>query len=151
MNPMTVDETTNSSVRVEIFDQAYNLRGTDPEYIVKLAAYVDAKMRAIGEQTRTIDSGCLAVLAALNIAEEYHLLKTQLDDEERRERSPKPLTEAERQRNRERRQRHYTKRSYERQLLALVNDESIPARERRGALLALGRSRGYYQRPLAKT
>jgi len=86
----------------------------------------------------------------LNIAEEYHLLKAQLDEEESRERSPEPLTEEERQRNRERRQRHYTKRSYEKQLLALVNDESIPARERRGALLLLGRSRGYYRRPPIK-
>ena len=38
------------SVRVEIFDQAYNLRGSDAEYILKLAEYVDAKMRAVAEQ-----------------------------------------------------------------------------------------------------
>jgi len=48
---MTVDETTNSSVEVEIFDQAYNLRRTDHDHIVKLAAYVDAMMRAIGSET----------------------------------------------------------------------------------------------------
>ena len=65
----------NSSVRVEIFDQPYNLRGSDPEYIFKLAQYVDAKMRAVAEQTSTVDSVRLAVLAALNIADEYHLLK----------------------------------------------------------------------------
>jgi len=65
----------NSSVRVEIFDQAYNLRGSDPEYILKLAEYVDAKMRAVAEQTNTIDTVRLAVLAALNIADEYHLMK----------------------------------------------------------------------------
>jgi cell division protein ZapA len=64
-----------NSVRVEIFDQAYNLRGTDPEYILKLAEYVDAKMRAVAEQTQTVDTVRLAVLAALNIADEYHLLK----------------------------------------------------------------------------
>src|SRR5436309_813742 len=63
------------SVRVEIFDQGYNLRGTDPEYILKLAEYVDSKMRAVAEQTHTVDSSRLAVLAALNIADEYHLLK----------------------------------------------------------------------------
>ena len=39
----------NSAVRVEIFDQAYNLRGSDPEYILKLAEYVDTKMRAVSE------------------------------------------------------------------------------------------------------
>ena|SRR5271167_1424691 len=68
-----------NSVRVEIFDQAYNLRGSDAEYIVKLAEYVDAKMRAVSEQTHTVDTARLAVLAALNIADEYHLLKRNQD------------------------------------------------------------------------
>jgi len=65
----------NGSVRVEIFDQAYNLRGSDPGYISKLAEYVDSKMRAVASATNTIDTVRLAVLAALNIADEYHLLK----------------------------------------------------------------------------
>jgi cell division protein ZapA len=66
-------------VRVEIFDQAYNLRGSDPQYILKLAEYVDSKMRAVAEATNTIDTVRLAVLAALNIADEYHLLKRNQD------------------------------------------------------------------------
>src|SRR6476661_1902666 len=70
-----VRDPQNASVRVEIFDQAYNLRGSDPEYILKLADYVDGKMRAVAEQTNTIDTVRLAVLAALNIADEYHLLR----------------------------------------------------------------------------
>jgi len=70
----------NASVRVEIFDQAYNLRGSDPEYILKLAEYVDSKMRAVAEATNTIDTVRLAVLAALNIADEYHLLKKKHQD-----------------------------------------------------------------------
>jgi cell division protein ZapA len=69
----------NSSVRVEIFDQVYNLRGSDPEYILKLAEYVDSKMRAVAEATNTIDTVRLAVLAALNIADEYHLVKRSQD------------------------------------------------------------------------
>ena len=64
---------------MEIFDQAYNLRGSDAEYILKLAEYVDAKMRAVAEQTHTVDTARLAVLAALNIADEYHLLKRNQD------------------------------------------------------------------------
>jgi cell division protein ZapA len=68
----------NGSVRVEIFDQAYNLRGSDADYILKLAEYVDGKMRAVSEQTATVDSVRLAVLAALNIADEYHMLKRRL-------------------------------------------------------------------------
>jgi cell division protein ZapA len=74
-----VRDPQNSSVRVEIFDQAYNLRGSDAEYILKLAEYVDAKMRAVAEATNTIDTVRLAVLAALNIADEYHLLKKKQD------------------------------------------------------------------------
>jgi len=70
-----VTDAQNSSVRVEIFDQAYNLRGSDPEYILKLADYVDSKMRAVAEATNTIDTVRLAVLAALNIADEFHILK----------------------------------------------------------------------------
>ena len=71
----TVKDAQNASVRVEIFDQAYNLRGSDPEYILKLAEYVDSKMRAVASATNTIDTVRLAVLAALNIADEFHLLK----------------------------------------------------------------------------
>jgi cell division protein ZapA len=68
------------SIRVDIYDQSYNLRGTDPDYIVKLAEYVDLKMRAVSEKTATADSLRVAVLAALNIADEYHLLKKKYDD-----------------------------------------------------------------------
>ena len=75
----SLKDTQSGSVRVEIFDQAYNLRGSDPEYILKLAEYVDAKMRAVAEATNTIDTVRLAVLAALNIADEYHLVKRNQD------------------------------------------------------------------------
>ncbi|MBZ5685039.1 MAG: cell division protein ZapA [Acidobacteriia bacterium] len=75
-----VKDAQNASVRVEIFDQAYNLRGSDPEYILKLAEYVDSKMRAVAAATNTIDTVRLAVLAALNIADEFHLLKKKIDN-----------------------------------------------------------------------
>jgi cell division protein ZapA len=70
---------SNGSVRVEIFDQAYNLRGSDPEYIVRLAEYVDTKIRQVAQQTSTIDAARLAVLAALNIADELLVLKRKYD------------------------------------------------------------------------
>jgi cell division protein ZapA len=75
-----VKDAQNASVRVEIFDQAYNLRGSDPDYILKLAEYVDSKMRAVAAATNTIDTVRLAVLAALNIADEFHLLKKKSQD-----------------------------------------------------------------------
>src|SRR6202041_2426142 len=71
----TLKDAQNGSVRVEIFDQAYNLRGADPEYILKLAGNVDSKMRAVAQATNTIDTVRLAVLAALNIAAEYPVLQ----------------------------------------------------------------------------
>jgi len=75
----TANNTANNSVRVEIYDQAYNLRGSDADYILKLAEYVDTKMRLVSQQTSTVDSLRVAVLAALNIADEYHLLKKKYD------------------------------------------------------------------------
>ena len=74
-----IKDPSNSAVRVEIFDQAYNLRGSDPEYILKLAEYVDGKMRAVAEQTHTVDTARLAVLAALNIADEMFTLRQRQD------------------------------------------------------------------------
>ena len=57
-------------VTVEIYDQAYHLSGQDAEHIRQLAARVDAKMRAVAAQGRTVDSLRVAVLAALNLADE---------------------------------------------------------------------------------
>ncbi len=65
----------NNSIRVEIYDENYNLRGTDPAYIQRLAEIVDAKMRAVAQHTSTVDSLRVAVLAAINIADDYYQLK----------------------------------------------------------------------------
>jgi cell division protein ZapA len=65
----------NNSVRVEIYDETYNLRGSDPDYIQRLADVVDAKMRAVAQHTSTVDSLRVAVLAALNLADDYYQLK----------------------------------------------------------------------------
>jgi cell division protein ZapA len=68
--------TTKDGIRVVIYDQEYYMKGKlDPEYIEKLAQFLDAKMRAIAGRTRTVDSLRVAVLAGLNIADEYHQLK----------------------------------------------------------------------------
>ena len=70
---------SSTSIRVEIYDQSYHLRGTDPEYIADLAEYVDSKMRLISQQAATVESLKVAVLAALNIADELHVLKRKYD------------------------------------------------------------------------
>ena len=69
----------SSNVRVDIYDQTYHLRGSDTEYITQLAEYVDNKMRLISQQAATVDSLRVAVLAALNIADELHVLRRKYD------------------------------------------------------------------------
>jgi cell division protein ZapA len=70
---------TPESVSVEIYDQIYNLRGSDGEYIQQLAALVNAKMRAVAAHGGTADSLRVAVLAALNIADELLALRARYD------------------------------------------------------------------------
>src|SRR5215203_3141875 len=66
------------SIRVEIYNQTYNIRSDgDNDYILRLAEYVDGKMREISSGTLTVDSLKVAILAALHIADEYHQLKSQ--------------------------------------------------------------------------
>ncbi len=68
-----VNEPTSASV--EIYDQVYHLRGVDPEHIARLGALVDGKMRAVSSHGATVDSLRVAVLAALNIADELTELR----------------------------------------------------------------------------
>ena len=72
---MMQEATMDQAISVEIYDQIYTLRGTDPTYIEHLANVVDAKMRAVAEQGNTVDSLRVAVLASLNIADELQMLR----------------------------------------------------------------------------
>ena len=59
-------------VPVEIAGQRYPIRSSlDPEYVVRLATYVDEKMRAAADASPSGDSMRLAVIAALNVADEF--------------------------------------------------------------------------------
>lgn len=66
-------ESAEQSIQVEIYNQTYSIRSDgDNDYILKLAQYVDGKMRAISSGTLTVDSLKVAILAALHIADEFH-------------------------------------------------------------------------------
>ena len=65
----------NQSISVDIYDQVYHLRGTDPAYIDHLAQLVDSKMRAVSAHGGTVDSLRVAVLASLNLADELECLR----------------------------------------------------------------------------
>ena len=63
-------ETVEHSVRVEIYDQVYHLRGESQDVQAQeLARYVDERMRAVAEVTGAVDSLRIAVLAALHLAD----------------------------------------------------------------------------------
>ena len=58
-------------VDVEIFGKVYTVRGDkDPEYVRRVAEFVDRKMREISQVTETVSTSRIAILASLNIADE---------------------------------------------------------------------------------
>lgn len=71
--------TGQDAVSVDIYDQVYHLRGTDAEYIERLASLVDSKMRAVAAHGGTVDSLRVAVLAGLNVADELLTLRARYD------------------------------------------------------------------------
>jgi cell division protein ZapA len=69
-----------SRVTVKIYDEEYVIKGsTDPATIEMLAAYVDKKMRLIGQKNQRLPLSKIAVLAALNIAEDMARLQDDYD------------------------------------------------------------------------
>lgn len=59
-------------VTVEIFGEIYNLKGDlEPEKVKKLAGFLDLRMRRIAQANSRLSADKIAVLAALNIADEY--------------------------------------------------------------------------------
>lgn len=58
-------------IQVEIDGQRYPIRtALDADYVTRLATFVDERMRAAARSTPSSDSLRLAVLTALNIADE---------------------------------------------------------------------------------
>jgi cell division protein ZapA len=59
-------------VQVDIFGSQYTIKkgSEDPEYIARVAAYVDQKMREINERLPVASVSRVAVLASLNLADE---------------------------------------------------------------------------------
>lgn len=86
------------TVRVNIFDQLYSLRSPKGEaHIRRIAEVVDERMRQIAAHTTTFELSRIAVLAALNIADELQDLKARMtepqaapisDEPEKEEASP---------------------------------------------------------------
>lgn len=69
------------STSVEIFGQTYNVRGEgDPNYLAELAQFVDSRMRDVAAEVATVDPLKIAILAALNIADEFSRYRKERED-----------------------------------------------------------------------
>jgi cell division protein ZapA len=69
-------KSNGSLVSVTIFGQSYSLRADeDGNYVEDLARYVDSQMKTLSESTGTSEPLRVAVLTALNIADELHKLR----------------------------------------------------------------------------
>ncbi len=70
------------TTEVRIFGAAYNVRGSDgSDHVQALADLVDRKMREIAGQVRTQDTARIAILAALNLADELTQLQRRQEGE----------------------------------------------------------------------
>jgi cell division protein ZapA len=79
MADKSVSSSGSSTVHVEIFGQTYTVKaGADPGYVEELAAHVDAQMREVSKTAGAVDSVRVAVLAALNVADECFRLRRQV-------------------------------------------------------------------------
>ena len=68
--------TSTTTVEVDIFGATYHVRGDDDtSHLQKLAAVVDHKMREVAGQSSSVDRAKVAILAALNIADELARLR----------------------------------------------------------------------------
>jgi cell division protein ZapA len=72
----------SKTTEVEIFGGVYHVRGRDDRgYLQDLAGLVDRTMREVSEQVATVDRGKIAILAALNLADELSRCRKQLEGE----------------------------------------------------------------------
>jgi cell division protein ZapA len=95
MNNKETDAPTSEAIRVNIFDQTYSLRSpSGGEHVKQIAQLVDERMRQISAHGATFDLARIAVLAALNIADELQSLKAQYEQEiQEAARSPQSSSE----------------------------------------------------------
>jgi len=65
-----------SSVKVSIFGHTYSINGdASPEYILNLAEYINKKMEEVSTNISNSNPSQVAILVALNLADEFFQLK----------------------------------------------------------------------------
>jgi cell division protein ZapA len=72
---------TSTTSQVEIFGEVYTVRGSDENgYLQELADLVDRKMREVAEHVKG-DTARIAILAALNLADELFQIQSRQEGE----------------------------------------------------------------------
>jgi cell division protein ZapA len=72
---------SSTTTQVEIFGEVYSVRGSDENgYLQELAALVDRKMREVAERVKG-DTARIAILAALNLADELFQIQSRQEGE----------------------------------------------------------------------
>ena len=72
---------TSTTIQVEIFGEVYTVRGSDENgYLQELADLVDRKMREVAEHVKG-DTARIAILAALNLADELFQIQSRQEGE----------------------------------------------------------------------
>ena len=70
-----------NSVEVYILGQRYTIKGDAPEeHIIKLATYVDSKLKEVHNSSPNITPVKASILAALNIADELFKIRNEQDE-----------------------------------------------------------------------
>nr|WP_051331205.1 cell division protein ZapA [Aneurinibacillus terranovensis] len=74
-------ENNKERVVVEIYGQYYTMKGeSSSSHMRMVAGYVDDKMRKIASANPRLDTNKLAVLSALNMADEYFKLRQEYEE-----------------------------------------------------------------------
>ena len=72
---------TSTMTQVEIFGEVYNVRGSDENgHLQELATLVDRRMREVAERVKG-DTARIAILAALNLADELFQIQNRQEGE----------------------------------------------------------------------
>jgi len=72
----------STNIQVEIFGSVYSVRGSEDDgHLQGLADLVDRKMREVARHVSTGDTARIAILAALNLADELFRIQSQQEGE----------------------------------------------------------------------
>ena len=99
-DPAPAEETTGEKMYIPVMAKGFQHQfwqavkaGADPGYVEALAAFVDGQMKDVSRSSASVDSLRIAVLAALNLADEVFRLRREVEEAQSRPAAPAPSDE----------------------------------------------------------